>query len=214
MSSQSREKILGKIKTALQESSVPMPFPEADKATEFFAEDAISPEEKFAAEFSKLGGKYVYCSNELELFSQLEALRDAMKWKQIHTLDSYLNQLAQEHQLDYITRDNTLQNIEVGISLTECLVARTGSVIMSSAMDYGRRLPVYAPIHIVVAYANQVVWNISDAIEYLQKKYPKGLPSMIALTTGPSRTADIEKTLVVGVHGPKEVYVFFVDKQT
>jgi L-lactate dehydrogenase complex protein LldG len=36
---------------------------------------------------------------------------------------------------------------------------------------------------------------------------------MISLTTGPSRTADIEKTLVVGVHGPKEVYVFLVDAQ-
>ena len=35
---------------------------------------------------------------------------------------------------------------------------------------------------------------------------------MLSLTTGPSRTADIEKTLVVGVHGPKEVYVFLVDK--
>ncbi|HEY2648831.1 MAG TPA: LUD domain-containing protein [Puia sp.] len=39
------------------------------------------------------------------------------------------------------------------------------------------------------------------------------MPSFITLATGPSRTADIEKTLVVGVHGPKDVYVFLVDAQ-
>ena len=79
------------------------------------------------------------------------------------------------------------------------------------AQDYGRSLPVYAPIHIAIAFTNQVVWNISDSISFLDKKYGKDLPSMISLTTGPSRTADIEKTLVVGVHGPKEVYLFLVD---
>jgi L-lactate dehydrogenase complex protein LldG len=46
----------------------------------------------------------------------------------------------------------------------------------------------------------------------LKEKYNNEIPSMISLTTGPSRTADIEKTLVVGVHGPKEVFVFLIDK--
>jgi L-lactate dehydrogenase complex protein LldG len=210
--SSSKEKILGKIKKALSENSLPMPFPEADKAHDFFVKEDISAEEKFAQEFSKLGGKYVYCANEIELFSQLEALKDTMKWKRIHILDPFLLHLCREHEINYISDDFNLADIEAGVSLTECLVARTGSVIMSSGMEHGRRLPVYAPVHIVIAFSNQVVWNISDAMDALRNKYPNGLPSMMALTTGPSRTADIEKTLVVGVHGPKEVYVFFVDK--
>ena len=45
----------------------------------------------------------------------------------------------------------------------------------------------------------------------MQEKYKNNLPSLITFATGPSRTADIEKTLVVGVHGPKEVYVFLID---
>jgi L-lactate dehydrogenase complex protein LldG len=55
------------------------------------------------------------------------------------------------------------------------------------------------------------VYDVKDALISLQKKYNNQLPSFLTLATGPSRTADIEKTLVVGVHGPKEVFVFLVD---
>jgi L-lactate dehydrogenase complex protein LldG len=70
---------------------------------------------------------------------------------------------------------------------------------------------VYAPIHICIAYTNQVVYDISDGLHSITKHYGNHLPSLITLASGPSRTADIEKTLVVGVHGPKEVYCFLVD---
>ena len=53
---------------------------------------------------------------------------------------------------------------------------------------------------------------VKDALLFMQEKYKESLPSLITFATGPSRTADIEKTLVVGVHGPKEVYVFLVDE--
>ncbi len=55
------------------------------------------------------------------------------------------------------------------------------------------------------------MYDINDAFTILVKKYGNNLPSSISLATGPSRTADIEKTLVVGVHGPKEVYCFLID---
>lgn len=211
MSSASREKIIGKIRKALDEDKVAIPFPEAEKLNEFLVKENMGPEEKFAKEFAALGGKFVYCANEQELCEQLETLADTMQWQKIHSKDSKLLQLFQKHELAFVQDGNDMSDIGVGISLCETLVARTGSVMLSAAQQSGRALPVYAPIHITVAYANQLVWDISDAITYLQHKYPKQLPSMISLTTGPSRTADIEKTLVVGVHGPKEVYVFFVD---
>jgi L-lactate dehydrogenase complex protein LldG len=58
-----------------------------------------------------------------------------------------------------------------------------------------------------------LVFDIADSLQ-LFKNEEAHLPSMISYATGPSRTADIEKTLVVGVHGPKEVYCFLVDKAT
>jgi L-lactate dehydrogenase complex protein LldG len=91
------------------------------------------------------------------------------------------------------------------------LVARTGSIVLSSATESGRSTSVYAPVHICIAYTSQLVYDIKDALVSVQLKYGANLPSLITLATGPSRTADIEKTLVVGVHGPKEVFLFLVD---
>lgn len=212
MSSQARENILGSIRKSLEENSLPMPFPEADRNEEFYIAEDISIEEKFAQEFTALGGKFVYCADENEMIQQLESLRDSMKWNEIYVKDSFLQDLFKENNLDFINDSKDMSKIEIGLSLCECLVARTGSVILTSGQEYGRALPVYSPIHITIAFANQLVWNISNAINLLKEKYNNEIPSMISLTTGPSRTADIEKTLVVGVHGPKEVYVFLVDK--
>lgn len=212
MASPSREIILSKIRKSLAENAIPIPFPEAEKSTDFFVKEDIGIEEKFASEFSKLGGKFVYCANENEAMQQLEALFDTMKWNTIHVKDSFLAQMCKSHNLEFIQEGEDMSNIEVGMSLCECLVARTGSLILSSGQEHGRALPVYSPIHITFAFRSQLVWNISDAIDSMKSKYPSGLPSLISLTTGPSRTADIEKTLVVGVHGPKEVYVFLIDE--
>ena len=65
--------------------------------------------------------------------------------------------------------------------------------------------------YICIAYSSQLIYDIKEALEFIKTKYQNGLPSLISFATGPSRTADIEKTLVVGVHGPKEVYCFLVD---
>ena len=68
-------------------------------------------------------------------------------------------------------------------------------------------------MHICIAYTDQLVYDIADGFNQLIDKYRLNLPSLITLASGPSRTADIEKTLVVGVHGPKEVFCFLIDRQ-
>ncbi len=100
---------------------------------------------------------------------------------------------------------------EAAITSCELLIARTGSIVMSSAGESGRTVSVYAPVHICIAYTHQLVYDIKEGLQWLKEKYNQQIPSLITFATGPSRTADIEKTLVVGVHGPKEVYLFLVD---
>ena len=117
----------------------------------------------------------------------------------------------QKANLPFSDQENQLMNANIGFTLCECLVARTGSVVVSSRQASGRRLPIYANIHIVVAYTSQLVLHVKDGLKYIREKYKNQLPSMILNITGPSRTADIEKTLVQGAHGPKEIFVFLID---
>jgi L-lactate dehydrogenase complex protein LldG len=104
---------------------------------------------------------------------------------------------------------------DAAITTCETLIARTGSIVMSTggANASGRTVSVYAPVHICMAYTDQLVYDIRDGLVALKEKYQQQLPSLITFATGPSRTADIEKTLVVGVHGPREVYLFLVDRR-
>ena len=90
-------------------------------------------------------------------------------------------------------------------------MARTGSIVLTAASQSGRTVSVYAPVHICIAYTPQLAYDIKDALQSIKEKYGNNIPSLISFASGPSRTADIEKTLVTGVHGPKEVYVFLVD---
>jgi len=83
--------------------------------------------------------------------------------------------------------------------------------MVSSGLNSGRRIMVYPETHVVIAKASQVVPELKDALVGMKKKYQGKFPSQITTITGPSRTADIEKTLVMGAHGPKRLYVFMID---
>jgi L-lactate dehydrogenase complex protein LldG len=187
-----RNKILKKIKQALK-SPVSVPFPDQVADTPLFIPTEQELAINFAQKFTELLGKFVYCADEGELAQQLAALIKSQKWQKIYSQESgWLDDMS-EYQFDPVNTDD-LASCDASITLCEHLVARTGTIVLSSQQLSGRATSVYAPIHICIAYTHQLVYD--------------------SYATGPSRTADIEKTLVVGVHGPKEVYCFLVDKIT
>jgi L-lactate dehydrogenase complex protein LldG len=83
--------------------------------------------------------------------------------------------------------------------------------MISSGQMSGRRLNVYPEIHVVIAYSSQLVPDLKQALAGIRQRYAERIPSLISVITGPSRTADIEKTLVMGAHGPRELFVFLVE---
>ena len=207
----SRSKILNKIKQALKDP-VPVPFPEQVADTPIF----IPTEEEltigFAEKFTELLGKFVYCADEAELVDQLTKLIHSQGWTKVYSREAGWLDDMKEYNFDPVNSDD-LDSCDVAITLCDHLIARTGTIVLSTNQISGRTASVYAPIHICIAYTHQLVFDISDSLQ-LFKNEEAHLPSMISYATGPSRTADIEKTLVVGVHGPKEVYCFLVDKAT
>ncbi len=133
-----------------------------------------------------------------------------MDWQKVFCLEESLIKDAGAEFIERIVTTD-LADCDVAITGCECLVARTGTIVMSAGQKSGRNTSVYAPVHLCIAYAHQLVYDVKDALQLVKDKYQAGLPSLITFATGPSRTADIEKTLVVGVHGPKEVYLFLVE---
>ncbi len=110
-----------------------------------------------------------------------------------------------------VSENKIHKNIHCQITGCEVLVAQTGSVFMASNMPGGRKTWAYPPVHVVVATKSQVVPTINDAMRHFETKYGSALPSQITLVTGSSRTADIEKTLVKGAHGPVKLAVFIIN---
>lgn len=100
-----------------------------------------------------------------------------------------------------------LEACDVGITECDALVAQTGSVLITSRSAGGRGLSVLPPHHVVLARRDQLVPDLPAAFQWLQSHYGNQYPSFISLVTGPSRTGDIERILVLGAHGPKELTV-------
>ena len=102
---------------------------------------------------------------------------------------------------------NELETCDAGITMCDSLIAQTGSIIVTSRDSGGRALSVLPPHHVVLARREQLVRDLSAGLERVQKKYAPKYPSMISIITGPSRTGDIERILVLGAHGPKKLTV-------
>ena len=205
-----RHKILQKIKQALKDP-VPVPFPDQVMDSPIFIPTEKEMAIEFAQKFTELLGKFVYCADEQELIAQLNALIITKGWNKVYSIETEWLDKMLTLKFDPVTTDD-LATCDAAITLCTHLVARTGTIVLSSKELSGRTSSVYAPIHICIAYADQLVYDISDSLLKF-KDNPEGMPSMISFATGPSRTADIEKTLVLGAHGPREIYLFLIDEQ-
>lgn len=185
----------------------PLPFPEAETTEPVFQPKQQELMVEFAEQFTQLQGKFVFCMNEAELSESLNVLVSQRQWRKIYCSEEKIQNLIAR---DLLTPD--ISSCDASITSCEALIARTGSVVLSSSQQ-GRLSSVYAPVHICIAFAHQLVYDVKDGLTHVSKKYLNNMPSLITFATGPSRTADIEKTLVVGVHGPREVFCFVLDDQ-
>src|SRR5690606_24515764 len=186
--SSSKEKILKKIREALS-NPVPLPFPKSEGSTGIFPPPAKELEILFAEEFTHLMGKFAFCMDEEDARNQLQLLIANQKWSKIYSKeDALLSFINSSLQTD------DLSDCEASITSCHYLIARTGAIVLSSAQQHGRTSSVYAPVHICIAYSDQVVFDTRDALKLLKETYGNNLPSSLTFAAGPSRTADIEKT--------------------
>jgi L-lactate dehydrogenase complex protein LldG len=210
-----RRIILDKIKAVKnnQEDRVKTSFPKfKHDSSQYLNPLEEHPEMEFARNLCQVKGKFVYCPNQKELTLSLRILFHEEQWERIFCTEPYIRELIDRAGIPYTSEQESIKHAEAAITGCEYLIARTGSILVSSAQGSGRRVFGHAPVHIVIGRTTQLVDEIGDALTAIKGKYGE-MPSQISLITGPSRTADIEKTLVLGAHGPRDLYVFLLNDQ-
>lgn len=205
----SKELILKKIRKALLERR-DNPHPNLEDTPLYKADDELA-EIMFAEQLTAVSGNFIYCENGIDFIENILQLAEQFKWRKIYCWEPELQELLSTYEFPFYQTDKDFEMAEVGITMCEALIARNGSVMVSNQNDAGRRLSIYPHHHIVIARTGQLVMDLKDAFKLIKQKYGSQIPSMISTITGPSRTADIEKTLVLGAHGPKELFVFLID---
>jgi L-lactate utilization protein LutC len=99
---------------------------------------------------------------------------------------------------------------DIGITSVSYAVAETGSLAVASRPGQERLASLLPPVHIAIVERSQIVPDLFDLFSILNKQIESGLPTNLALITGPSKTGDIELTLITGVHGPGKWHVIVV----
>lgn len=102
-----------------------------------------------------------------------------------------------------------LFNFDVGITRAQAGIAETGTLVLDSSVEQNRLVSLVPPVHIAILDASRIYATLGETLAMLQSSGE--VSPAITFITGPSRTADIELTLAIGVHGPQELYVFIVE---
>ncbi len=207
ISASARENILAQLNSAKSNIDYPLSSELTDEGDFVFPkpDDLL---QVFCDELEEIKGIVILADDEKDATEKLKNLLSEKKISSLYCTD--------EHLLNHFDKSVPLENIpekfedmQAAITRCEVLIARSGTVVVSSSGS-GRRLNVFPPVHIVWAEQKQIVPFISDAIKFLKNKYNTDFPSQVTFVTGQSRTADIEKTLVMGAHGPRELIVVII----
>lgn len=208
--STSREKILKKIRNALIEKTE-LPFPIVDQQSPIYPELTGPIDVTFAEELVKAGGKFVFSESVDEFAGNLKSFSLEKDWPVFFVNDPHLLEILKENGIPFVSDYQRVNEVSIAIIPCEYLIARFGSVMVSSRITGGRKLVALPDILIVAAFTSQLVPDIKDAFHLLHTRYGDNMPSMVTLITGPAQFSGFEDKAIMNIHGPKEFYLFLID---
>lgn len=174
---------------------------------------------RFQAELEAVHGEVLRASSMEDARRQLDGLLNKNQWNPLGALDRPLCRevtagLAAE-RLAWVGEDWTpdrIAGLPVGMIEADRLLADTGSSMISCGLAHERLMCYLPPACIVVAKADRLAEHLPAAwAEIARRTADRGTRGEFVFITGPSRTADIEKILILGVHGPKRLIVLLID---
>lgn len=187
MSNSARESILGSIRTHLA-ASPPVDDHPVNPANPVILSNNSDPINQFKESLESVSGHCIVTTDVTDVLNQI--ITDLNAKRIAHSDDP--------------PNAHDIFHYDVGISTAQAAIAETGTLVLDSASEQHRLVSLVPPVHIAIVNASAIVDTLSDALTLLHKKE---ISPAITFITGPSRTADIELTLAIGVHGPQELYV-------
>jgi len=170
----------------------------------------------FAGNCNELRTQFSRLASPAELVGKLLELKTSNGWKLIASHQApVLSSILPTVGLPLLFMEDRpataeIERADVGITLCDALIAQTGSILLTSRSAGGRALSVLPPHHVVIARESQLLPDLPAAFAFLKKTYRDNYPSFMTLITGPSRTGDIERILVLGAHGPRILTVILL----
>ena len=209
-----KEQILSKVRNALIEKPEAM-FKDIDQRTETWVpikeEDGTAV--TFAQNFTENSGIFVYLESEREFADCIKQLAPENGWEPLWCNCPTMQALLNKYDIPFTTTPEREPKQKL-VSLTdcECLMAQTGSILLSDALTQTRAAYALPDVLLVFATTDQIVSGLKGAFQMVKEKYRGKMPSQLTIITGPSRCSDIEQTLVIGANGVRQVAVFLVDE--
>ena len=203
-SSASRERILSRIRDGLRRPAPPEAHPDGHGAIFAPITDLLA---RFQAECTGNLTELVLTSSAEATRVALEQVLTSLPGGEIFVQDAPMLRSAlpgSGRKATWSSEGRAPETAQATISLCQALVAQTGSMLVA-ASDGGRGASVVAPVHVVVATRDQLVADLETALRRAQDSGAVKKHSFLCMITGSSRTADIEKILVLGAHGPRRV---------
>ena len=220
--SSAREAILSSIRTHLAASS---PFDAREGALhhddsrslpvintpDFIQEIPTTLVELFKLSLEAVDGKCVVVRNESEVSEAINSIIETINAKKIAISDSNeIGRLVNSgREVSVVPSASEIFSYDVGVSGVQAAIAETGTLVLDSSREKHRLLSLVPPVHIAVVRASQIFETLGEALAFIQRD--QEVSPIVTFVTGPSRTADIELTLAIGVHGPQELFVVVHD---
>jgi len=188
---------------------------------------------RFQEESEQVGGETTLCPNIHSALRSIQDLILASGYSQVaisnheiclhHQLIKKLSailpkvrfvteRLDSENRFARQRNSRNIAQVDLAITGAEYLIADTGTIVLTTNLDASRQMSLLPRAHLVLATSDQIYPNLATLLNQMESTLiPGHLPTALTLITGPSRTADIEKVLIKGAHGPVRQLTFVLN---
>ena len=205
--STSREKVLKKVRNALMQKSAKESIANIDFESEVFYTSSDDPELIFAQNFTEAGGKFIFCEDNAVLIDNLDFVIKESGWTSgLACEEPIIQELLRIAEVPF--QEQFSVDTPIVICSCECLIARTGSIMVSTRQGTTKNALLSPKIQVVVAFTNQLVGDLKEGLNFVRQKYNGHFPNMLSVITNPinqSGNLDFPELFVLLIESEEEI---------